>query len=983
MESAASTSLRLFGPPALCRPGAELRFRRELRFRLLGYIGAQQRPVERDHLAFVFWPDLPNDSARRNLRKAWFNVRRLPGFDGAGLQADGSTLNWPVDSDLARCQGHLAAGRLRAAVDAYAGPLLHGLDGGSNEFQRWLEIERDRIAHQIRSAVLALLPGLAPHEHALALAWLDRLLAHDPLDEAAVCARVQWLAAAGRLGSARRIHADWRRQMRVELGVEPADDIEQLLSQLPRSTTAAASPLAGAPTYATRFVGRRDELARLGFLLAGGQRLVTLLGPPGIGKTRLAAEVFRSLAGPTLGRRVFVELDRLPAGGGQQAFVMHVAAALALPLAEGELSLNRLHAALATEPTLLVLDNFEHRLDDLPTLGELLRAPGLSVLVTSRTRLGLEAEAVFEIAGLSRTAAPTGEDEALELFELRRGQRLEGDARIAAHRLCALLEGQPLAIELAARQSRVVSPAVLAERLAVGVDELDRGASAEDGPSRGHGLRGAFEMQWRLLPTALQQALARIAILRADFTRDAARAIAGASDAMLAALIDRSLLRLDPATDRLRWHPFVRGFALDRLAAEGEAWDEMRLRHASCFTRLLQWLDLREEHPDPAALRHAALEIENLVDAWRHALALGRHGLWATLAEALALHFEIQARYREGAALLGECALVADDASEVRHARAQVAVLRARLLHWAENDAADRLAEAALRVFDELDDDAGRIAAWRVRGVIAWRRGALDAAQQIYCRALALCDSSGHDGKRAMLLDGLGLVRVHQGDDAGALAAFSQALELNEQRGDPLQRVHNLINLALGARHRTPPQSSALARRALALAEQIGYVHFVPQCLVTQALALLANGDLAGCREHAERAVALTHRSGDRYIEAWALLPLARAHLAEGRLTEMAGAMRRGLELSWDGQDISPLVQHLALAADWLVARGKAEAARELVQALLAMPQTPAWLRESLHAQMARLPAGHEPPHRAGLALLVHETLGELAASPT
>lgn len=120
-----------------------------LRFRLLGYVAAQRRPVDRDHLAFLFWLEVPNEVARRNLRKAWFDLRRLPELASAiGLHADSTTVAWSDDSDLARLQAQLEAGDTRAAVQTWVGPLLQGMDGGSVEFQRWLEPARTRLTTQ-------------------------------------------------------------------------------------------------------------------------------------------------------------------------------------------------------------------------------------------------------------------------------------------------------------------------------------------------------------------------------------------------------------------------------------------------------------------------------------------------------------------------------------------------------------------------------------------------------------------------------------------------------------------------------------------------------------------------------------------------------------------------------------------------------------------------------------------------------------------
>jgi len=948
--------LQLFGPPVLPAPGGDLRWRRETRFRLLACLAVQARPVDRDQLAFTFWPDQPHEDARRHLRKTWFRLRGLPALtQAAPLQSDAATLAWTPASDLARWQDLLRQGDLRAAVALYRGPLLQGLDGGSPEFDRWLAFERERFARQQRAAVLDLLPALQPGEHTQALAWVDQLLEQDALDEAAAAARVQLLAASGQSAAARRFELDWGRQLRDELGVEPPALVRAAPAPLP-----APAGVLGTPQYLTSFVGRRAELAAIAAWLAaaerGGERLLTLLGPPGSGKSRLAAEAVERLDAPGVARRLFVELDRLPpvtaadSPRHEAEFVMHLAGAAGLVLVEGEMALERLADALARPPTLLVLDNLEHRAADRAVLQRLLRVPTLRLLCTSRLRLDLDGEQLLELGGLR--------DDALPLFLARSGGSLPGPARADALRLCDLLQGQPLAIELAARQCRGLSPAELHERVTADLDTLRDDSPAA--PPRQRSLRAAFDTSWRLLPAPLQQALLPLSVLRADFSRDAARAVAGVSDAALSALVGHSLLRTDPASGRLRWHPFVREFALARLAADGAAMAAVQQGHVAWFVHRLRLLDLREEHPSPAGLREAALEAENLVDAWHHALAHGRHDAWETLAEALALHYEIHARYREGAALLSACEGGSGSADR-RRAAARVAVLRARLLHWLSNELADDVAAAAEAALEAAGDAAGLIGAWRVRAVVAWRRGSSTEALALFRRALALGERSGFEGKQAILLDGMGLALLYLGDAEGSRAAFERALALNERSGNGLQRVHNLINLSLDARARTPPQAMALARRALALAREIGFHHYVPHGLVTQAMAHLGAGDAAAARALALQAADITRRSGDSYVESWALA--------------------RGLDLSWQDQDLGLVAQHLALAAEWLAAAGRQEAAAAVLATLRAQASLPDWLRRQTAALAAGLPA--TPARPDALAAQCHRMLGELAAHAT
>lgn len=943
--------LRLFGEPALQLGGRWFAWRREQRFRLLGYLAVEARPVDRDELACLFWPDEPAEAARRNLRKTLFRLRPwlaevgVPWANdtaGATGLADGASLQWLGDSDLQRLRQALVRADAVAAAGLCNGPLLQGLDGGSNAFQHWLDQARERSTRQWRDLVLQLLAG--PADGLPALDWTERLVAQDALDEPAMRARVRALCASGQVAAARQCHARWRQGVHDELGLATPDDFARLANAarppfnthglppdqgLPRDITGAlagdglatppvvgsapADPVTqGAPQYLTAFVGRAAELAQLQAWLAGPPRPITVLGAPGCGKTRLAAELFnRQRALHPGARQAFVELDRLPPGPlasaapGHAELVAHIAQALGLALAGDVPSPERLAEYLGRQPTLLLLDNFEHRLGDQPLLARLQRVPGLRLVITSRVRLALDADTVLALDGLpveppaNPGATSSATSDALRLFEARCRQ-VQGAERDDALQLCRLLQGQPLAIELAARTCRALPPADLAQRLAADLDSL--ATHALDLPPRQRSLRAAFDTHWQLLPDALRDALRRLSVLRADFSAGSARAVAGLTDADIAALIDHSLLRATPEGARLRWHPFVREFTFQHLQADASLARRMQRAHVAHFSAQLQRLGADETRPSRAALHYLATEAENLAEAWRHALALDDRTAQRALAEALTLHHEFQARCVEGAALL-------EGADEPA-----VALLRARLLHWAAPHRAEAIADAAHAAVLAAGDVAGQIAAARVRGLVAWRRGAPQLAVQHFQAGLALGLQHGQPAQRAILLDGLGLAMADLGDADGARAAFSEALALNDATGNDLQAVQNLINLSLDARRTAPPRAQALAQRALALCQEIGFAHYQPHAQVALSLALSAGGQAVAARSAVDAALAATRQSGDDYAECWAGVALAQACRAAGDADGARAATHRGLGQAWRLGDASLMAQHLAEA---------------------------------------------------------------------
>jgi DNA-binding SARP family transcriptional activator len=942
---AKTTELRLFGPPALLH-GTQLHaWRPELPMRLLGLLAASGKPWSRERLATLFWPDAEAEAARRNLRKTLFRLRQWLQLHGLQGVADGPLLHWPGPSDLARMQAACAAGDTVAAIALVGGPLLQGLDGGSPAFQAWLDAERAHWAGHWRALVLQQAAAGLPA--AQLLPWTARLLDEDPLDEAAARAHALALARDGQPQQARRVHALWRQQMREELGLQTPEAFWAPPAPAPLAAPAAPHPAPPPrapawPEYLTPLVGRQAELQQLQHWAQGPAGLLALVGPPGCGKTRLATAFIASVAvGPGLDaatpgapprRLAFVDIDRLPAApevgyadaepdtavAAADALTPCIAQALGLALAEGAQQQGHLRAALQAEPTLLVLDSFEHRLGDLPLLARLRGVPGLHVLVTSRVRLPPELAQELRLDGLptapqtsAQTSAqtveqtveqaPAADSEALQLFS-QRCPGLGPAARADADRLCRLLQGQPLAIELAARTSRSLAPAELLQTLQGDLAQL--AAHAPDLPLRQRSLRASFEAHWLQLPAGLRRVAARLAVLRADFSLYTARAVAAASDGDLAALCDHHALRPSAGGQRLHWHPFLREISEARLAADpGLQADHQAGRRALCqhFAGQLRRLGVDETRPTRATLRYLAEEADNLAAAFLQALALQDVPAQRTLAEALTLHHEFQARCLQGAALLQPCS------------DPYVTLLRARLLHWAAPAQAEAVASPAQAQLQAAGDEAGLVAAARVQALIAWRRGALAQAEALCQAALARLAPAAL-AHRAILLDVLGLVRQSQGNSAAAQAAFTEALALNDAIGNEVQAVQNLINLALEARAFDAQRACALAARALALCQEIGFRHYEPHAQVALSLALTAAGQPAAGRDAVEAALALTRSSGDLYAECWAGLALAQARAAAGDAAGAHQACATALAQALRLGDASLMGQHLAQA---------------------------------------------------------------------
>jgi predicted ATPase len=374
----------------------------------------------------------------------------------------------------------------------------------------------------------------------------------------------------------------------------------------------------GAPGPLTSLIGREEDLARLHALLDDPAcRLVTLVGPGGIGKTRLALEAGGSRRGRYRDGVVTVSFAGTSPARPEEAadlVVTNLAAALGVSLAVPRDPRELLADALAGRELLLVLDNLEQLRDAAGVLAELLgRAPGVQVLGTSRRRLGLGVEWLVEVPGLPYP--PPGADAdtagypAVQLFEdrarlLRRGFRPAADLA-AVGRVCRLVAGMPLAIELAARWVRSASPAAIADRLAAGGELL--ATTAPDVEPRHRSIRSVIDWSWELLGQGERQALARLSVMRGGFDLDAAAAVAGAGLPQLAGLVDHSLVEVGE-DGRYTMHELLRQHAAQRLAADPAEQDEALRRHAMHFSGLLP--DPDRPLPDGSAELDA--DVENL-----------------------------------------------------------------------------------------------------------------------------------------------------------------------------------------------------------------------------------------------------------------------------------------------------------------------------------------------------------------------------------
>jgi predicted ATPase len=551
------------------------------------------------------------------------------------------------------------------------------------------------------------------------------------------------------------------------------------------------------PHPASSFVGRRRERDGVVGLLGNGARLVTLSGPGGSGKTRLAIEAASELV-PAFKAGVFwIGLARLrdPAVVAEEiAQTLGAKEDLAEHVGEREL--------------LLLLDNFEQVVEAAPELSKLLEAcPNLRLLVTSRELLRISGEVEFPVP-------PLAEPEAVELFYQR--SRLEPDETIAE--LCRRLDDLPLAVELAAARTSLLTPAQILERLAQRLDLLKGGRDADP---RQQTLRTAIEWSHDLLSDDEQHLFARLAVFAGGCTLDAAEEVCDANLDILQSLVDKSLAR--HSGDRFWMLETIREFATERLHQSPET-HEMSSRHAAWYADLAERANEQLQGPEEADwLDRLEAELGNLRASLTWFERTRAAAAFQTLGAALLSLWDERGHWREGEVWL-EKALALGDSDARTRVRALIALCT--LLGY-RNSAAEMkpMALEIDRLSTELDDTITRARARTLLGWVALADGDLDEALRMHEQAVQLARASGDRWSLLRALNELGNVVLIRGEFDAAAGTLAEALAISREVGLPDATGRVLTNLGLAVLSRGDAEKAAgHLREALTLFATTGSV---------------------------------------------------------------------------------------------------------------------------------------------------------------
>lgn len=662
----AELEIRLLGSPQVVYNQKILTFASRKALALVAYFATTQTSHQREALLSLLWPELDNSRGRNALRYTLSVLRKT--LPVPFLQSQGQLLSLVEQADVwvdLLAFEEAAAGddpaQWQTAVSLYRGDFLTGFGlRDSIPFDEW----QAEQTTEHREQVAKLLQKLLRHEQETgaletAVSYAQRWLALDPLQEQAHCHLMQLYAQLGRWADVHRQYQSCVQQLEAELGVEPMPQTTAVYEQLQATMPTAVLPatLPAPPTYtlpqpATSFIGRTADLATLATLLAEPQtRLVTILGGGGMGKTRLALQTAVQQQDDFPNGVVFVPLAASQSSNG---VVGALANALQLRFHDGQEPLQQLLTHLQQRQLLLVLDNVEQLLgSQAAELGQLLTTllesgTRLKLLVTSRERLRLPQEHVHLLRGL-----PLADETAVSLF-YQRAQQIRPLADSLDHNavraICQLVEGMPLAIELAAALSDHLTFPEIFDEIRRSLDILT--SNLHGLPARQQSIRAVFDTSWQSLSDAEQTTLAQLSHFRGGFTRYAAQAtIPQLTLTTLSKLVGKSLLR-PQENGRYTIHELLRQYASEKLTTQPSLAQETEQRHADFFANRLQaFVEKWQTRHKTAVFTRLLPDIDNIHQAWAFYFAQGPSEVLTTFSDNLWQFYRASGRFSEAISL--------------------------------------------------------------------------------------------------------------------------------------------------------------------------------------------------------------------------------------------------------------------------------------------------------------------------------------------
>jgi len=930
--------------------------------------------LHREQAMDLLWPDSVREVASNNLRQALHAARKAldPREGSRYLAGEGETLVLcPADElwvdvgvfeEAARtARRSRDPGAYGAAIDTYAGDLLP-----EDRYEEWAEARREGL----RRLYLGLLLEAAElhetrGEHEPAMAALRRATAAEPTLEEAHAALMRLHARSGRPERALAQYERLRDALLRRLGTRPGEATRRLRDEIAAGGLASRPPVGpppqedrssdsgrhNLPVPRTSFVGREREMAEVKRALAMA-RLLTLTGAGGSGKTRLAVEMARDLAGAYPDGAWLVELAPVSEGG---LVPQAVASALGLKEMPGEQLADTLADALRPETALLVLDNCEHLAGEAARLVDALldSCPRLRVLATSREPLGVGGEVIWRVPPLSLPADDGRSDaeslmrcESVRLFLDRARQRLpdfrltaENAAAVAA--VCRRLDGVPLAIELATARMGVLAVEQVAQRLETSLDVL--GGAGRTVEPRQRTLRATLDWSFDLLSEAERAMLRRLSVFAGGWTLEAAEATCSEGLVerehvldLLGGLVDKSLVVATATTDgavRYRLLEPIRQYAGEKLG-EGSETDETLERHAAFFLALAEEAEPELSGPwQDVWLDRLEGEHDNLRAALSWLLERGRDESALRLAAALWRFWHVRGYLSEGIEWMDR--VLAEGEPSASPARLKALEGVGWLTQFqGDSERAEAAYKRMLELSRELGDKGNVATALNSLGTVAAYRGEHARARELLQENLVVLRQLEEEGntatarKRFHALNLLGILALNEeGDYSRGTSLWEESLALVRKAGDAYHVGLMLSNLGYAALLQGDhARASARCEEALTQANKLGAAgaEIIPETMINLGLAALQQGHQERAAASFEEALSVSEGTGRKpsvinALEGMSSLAAALGESARAaHLWGAAEATREATGLALAPVDLALHEPYLALARSQL-----------------------------------------------------------------
>lgn len=895
-------SIKMLGEASFAVDGEPIKpLRSRTATALLVYLASHSRSFSRSFLAEFFWDDRTPSQASANLRTAlkllrpvfgdYLLIERLSvGFNhDSKFDMDAALFADQLESLLPSLEPPLRESQveeLAAVLDLYRGNFLESFHlSNSAGFEAWQRDEQTRHQQLAEQGLRRLVTYyLATGDYQKGIEQATRLLAFDPYDETVHRDLMAMLWRSGHRNRALQKYVSLRKFLDAELGVPPEPETADLFQRI---RSAPASPKHNLPAETAVFVGREASLTELGSTLAQPHcRLINILGPGGVGKTRLLLKlgqrILKTYPGQFVNGVRFFSLAQLSSG---QFLATSLAETLGISLSSEEPMLD-LQNYLREKELLLLLDNFEHLLEDnvggrqaLQLVEQLIdAAPQVKFVVSSRERLRLETERVFSLAGLSTPTnglTPTTDAfEAVELF-VQNARRIDRffvatpEQVNVIGRICRLLDGLPLGIELAAAWIRTLTPAEILKQLQAEFDFLQ--LSVHNRPERHQTLRNLFDHTWQMLDERETAVMQQLSIFRGPFTIQAAKAIATADRDTLLGLVDKSLLQTVQRDEvqHFAMHELLRRYAAEQLALDPDTEAAIKTAHGHYFAQFVQErLDPIRRGGPKQIFDEVAACINEIRAAWRWSQQSGDEVIIEQSFEGLFYFFWTKGWLQEGATTTIQVQ------ESLRKAGSENSKLLTRIEMWEAEFYAwlgryDESATIAQRIIETARRDKSYAELNFTLNILArlkfWQ-GDYKEAEALFEENMAVAHHLEDGEMIALVLNGLAnTVAEGSKDYTKAHTFYRESLAIAIEYDDKFAHARALINLgALFFELEKLDEAKPFCQDSLRLYREIGYPHGIGAALRYLSQIAFLQKDYQQAKELVDESYALNQEAGDR-----------------------------------------------------------------------------------------------------------------------